>query len=256
MDKTKHTRTSFVKQENLLKHTKNPLLKDSQPLNRNVYEVEKGRKTVVHDLPIQIGLAVYSYAKLRMLEFWEFLNTYLDNNLYQLLQMDTDSLYAAFARDTIDECVKPEKRVEWETVKWEWFTSEDRETMVELDDQEITKAQWDKRTPGKFKTEFAGTGMACLNSKVYICWGGFDKDGKPYMKISCKGVQQKRNELLRRHYLNVLLTQEPHFVTNAGFIRDGNGDTKTYTLRKKGLTYFYVKRKVLADGVSTTHLDI
>ena len=30
------------------------------------------------------------------------------NELYQLMECDTDSLYVAFARDTIDECVKPE----------------------------------------------------------------------------------------------------------------------------------------------------
>ena len=46
-----------------------------------------------------------------------------------------------------------------------------------------------------------------------------------------------------------------HTVTNAGFIRDGT-DIKTYTQTKVGLGYFYAKRKVLADGVTTTHLDI
>ena len=46
-----------------------------------------------------------------------------------------------------------------------------------------------------------------------------------------------------------------HFVENAGFIRDGL-DTRTYTQTKKGLNYFYCKRKVLSDGIHTTHLDI
>ena len=39
------------------------------------------------------------------------------------------------------------------------------------------------------------------------------------------------------------------------FVREG-GKTLTYTQTKKGLEYFYAKRRVLDDGVSTTHLDI
>ena len=45
-----------------------------------------------------------------MIEFWEFLNIHLDNEKYQLMEMDTDSLYVAFAEDSIDDCVKPEMR--------------------------------------------------------------------------------------------------------------------------------------------------
>ena len=46
-----------------------------------------------------------------------------------------------------------------------------------------------------------------------------------------------------------------HIIENAGFIRDGL-ETRTYLQTKKGLNYWYVKRKVLEDGVTTTHLDI
>ena len=44
-------------------------------------------------------------------------------------------------------------------------------------------------------------------------------------------------------------------MENAGFIRDGV-ETRTYKQTKRGLNYWYVKRKILSDGVSTTHLDI
>ena len=80
--------------------------------------MEKAKRTVRHDLPLQIGVAVYSYAKLRMLEFWKFVHKYLDNDLYQFMEMDTDSLYIAFAKDTIDECVKEELKEEWKTEKY------------------------------------------------------------------------------------------------------------------------------------------
>ena len=55
--------------------------------------------------------------------------------------------------------------------------------------------------------------------------------------------------------MEVLSSQKPKYVTNAGFIKDGDA-IKTYVQKKKGLGYFYPKRKVLSDGVTTTHLDI
>lgn len=117
MDKSKHTNTSFGKENNLQNHTNNPFLKNYEELNHKIYEVTKEKSKIVHHLPLQIGLGVYSYAKLRMLEFWNFINTYLENNLYRLMEMDTDSLYIAFTRDTIDECVKPELVAKWTTKK-------------------------------------------------------------------------------------------------------------------------------------------
>ena len=255
MDKTKHTRLSFVKEANLPNHVSNPLFKHYDELNESMFEVEKGKKKVVLDLPTQIGIAVFSHAKLRMIEVWDFINTFLDNNLYQLMEMDTDSLYIAFARDTIDECVKPEKQQEWMSEKWKWFSSEDSEEKVDFEGNMISRAQFDMRTPGKFKPEFIGEGMICLNSKVYHIWG-IDKEGNMIQKTSAKGVQQKRNDLLKEHFLIVLNTQRPHSVQNAGFIKDSRGTIKTYTQEKRGMGYFYAKRKVLEDGVTTTHLDI
>ena len=251
MNKSNHTKLSFAKQKNLPNHVNNPFLKKYDELNEQIFEVEKKHKKIVHDLPTQIGLAVYSYAKLRMLEFWEFINTFLVNDLYQLMEMDTDSLYIAFARDTIDECVKEELREKWVREKRKWFSAEfDDKCKINFEGSTIPFAQWDKRTPGKFKPEFNGDGQACMNSKVYIIWSD---EGT---KASCKGTQQKRNRLLKEHYLGILGTQQPHRVENAGFVKDKEGNIKTYTQKKVGMGYFYGKRKVLADGVSTTHLDI
>ena len=61
------------------------------------------------------------------------------------------------------------------------------------------------------------------------------------------------------HFKSVLLTRQSKSVENAGFITinsDSGTVIKTYTQKKIGFSYFYGKRKVLDDGVSTTHLDI
>ena len=88
--------------------------------------------------------------------------------------------------------------------------------------------------------------MICLNSKVYHIW----TDDPSVSKTSCKGVNKKRNELVKDDFLNIINNPRTvHMVENAGFIRDGL-DTKTYTQSKRGLNYFYGKRIVLDDGVT------
>ena len=95
--------------------------------------------------------------------------------------------------------------------------------------------------------------MVCLNSKTYIIWK--TEDGKNF-KLSPKGVQEKRNILTPQDFINTLSTQVPMIIENAGMIRDKEGVIHTYTQQKQGISFFYWKRKVLADNVSTTHLDI
>ena len=85
--------------------------------------------------------------------------------------MDTDSLYIAFARDTIDECVKPNLEEEWKKEKYKWFASEDTKCTINFRGARITWKQYDTRTAGEFKVEFESEGMGCLNSKLYIIWG-------------------------------------------------------------------------------------
>ena len=124
----------------------------------------------------------------------------------------------------------------------------------ELPLKNIPFHQFDKRTPGKFKPEFTGNGMACINFKVVHAWGE-DKDGNPITKTSCKGTNKKKNLFGKEHFLSVLETGIPHNVKNVGFYKD-HLTIKTYSQTKQGISYFYPKRKVLRDGISTVHLDI
>lgn len=52
-----------------------------------------------------------------MLEFYDFLYTHLDYWKFQLAQMDTDAFYIGISEETLDNCVKPEKRDSWERLK-------------------------------------------------------------------------------------------------------------------------------------------
>ena len=103
-----------------------------------------------------------------------------------------------------------------------------------------------------FKKEWEGDGFIGLAAKTYYCYNLKD-DGKD--KYSSKGLN-KTLQLERENFLNVLKNRSD-FVkyTNKGFISK-NKRVYTYSLTKKGLGYFYCKRKVLGNGVSTTYLDI
>ena len=256
MDKAKHTSVKYCELNNVSGHIRSPLFKSLEELNGGIYEIEKTKKKIVHDVPLQIGIAVYSYAKLNLICFWDFLNKYLVNDYYQIMECDTDSLYLALAKDTLDECVKPELKEEWDRVKHKFFASDSNEP-VEFAGKTIPLRQYDKRTPGKYKIEFEGVGMICLNSKVYHCWSDeVDDNGETIVKTSCKGIQKKRNVLIKKDFLEMLANpRQNHTIENSGFIHEGT-NILTYTQSKKGLNYFYAKRIVLADGVTTIPLNI
>ncbi len=201
------------------------------------YEVHLAKRSIKIDLPLQIGFMVYQYAKLRMLQFYyDFVDRFIDRSDFEYVQMDTDSAYMALSARTIDEVVRPEKQSEYDEAKCEWFPMEEK----------------DLRTPGLFKVEWQGDGLVALNSKTYIC---FHQDDSGQPKISCKGLNKRRNKLSKTNYMNVLENKAPESGVNRGFRMVG-GEMYVYEQRKDALSYLYVKRKVKADGISTTCLDI
>ena len=221
IDRKKHTSVTIVGEDRVGNHIKNPMFKSMTELNNNFYEIEKSRKTVKHTSAIQVGISVYSYAKILLIEFWEFLDKFLIKEKYELLYCDTDSIYLAISEETLDQCVKPDLWNKWLQEKDKFLSSSD-DTPVEFNGQMIPRSQYDKRTPGKFKPEFIGDGMVCLNSKVVHAWG------QGASKTSCKGTNKRRNQFCKEHFLSVLETQIPEIVTNSGFVKD-NLTMKTYT---------------------------
>jgi hypothetical protein len=55
-----------------------------------VYEVSCKKTKINNDLPILVAYFVYSYAKLRMLQFYyDFLDKVVDRADFELIEMDT-----------------------------------------------------------------------------------------------------------------------------------------------------------------------
>ena len=174
-----------------------------------------------------------------MLEFYyDFLDVFVDRSDFQYCAMDTDSAYMALSATSLEEVIKPDMQQRFQMEKKNWFP---RTTTPE-------HAAYDKRTPGLFKEEYRGDGIVALCSKTYFCFGAEDK-------FSCKGVNRKTNNVTKEKYMDVLLTKQSGSGANKGF-RSIDNQVYTYLQERAGFTYFYPKRKVLADGVSTAPLEI
>ena len=102
-----------------------------------------------------------------------------------------------------------------------------------------------------FKVEWSGDGAVLLAAKTYYCYNKTDSN---FDKYSSKGIN-KTIRMTRDHFLSVLETRQSTMNTNKGFVMKNN-EMVTYAMTKEGLSYFYCKRKVLDDGMSTTYLDI
>ena len=110
--------TSYANEKDITKKINNPRFKDLEELNKNNYEVTTSYKQITMDLPLQIGVAVYHLAKLRMLEFfYDFIDKFIDRSDYEMIEMDTDSNYFAFSEDNIEKLIKPELREQYEKEK-------------------------------------------------------------------------------------------------------------------------------------------
>ena len=88
---------------------------------------------------------------------------------------------------------------------------------------------------------------------MYCC---ADKNEDPKKdKLSCKGIPKDGNNMNYQRFSNVLCNNHNDVVLNKGF-RYIAGHMKSYEQVKKGLSYVYHKRKVAANGIDTSPLDI
>ncbi|KAL9961203.1 hypothetical protein ACROYT_G030104 [Oculina patagonica] len=238
-DQERHREVKFCEEAKASRLINTPFFRQIDQIDEYTYEVQSCKKTVKLNLPVQIGFFVYQYAKLRMLQFYfDFLDKYLDRSDFQYCETDTDSAYIALSGSSVESLVKPELKQEFIKDKSNWFPRTDSPD----------HKAYDKRTPGLFKEEWSGEGIIGLNSKTYYCFGSYDK-------FSCKGINKRCNEIKKENCLSVLLTRQNNSGINKGF-RVIDNSMYTYEQVRDGFSYFYPKRKVLEDGVTTIPLDI
>jgi hypothetical protein len=255
MDRSRHNDAIYCDSIDVDRQINNPLFKNINEIDDGVYELTTGKKLVKHAEPITLGFFILQYSKLHMLQLvHNFFEKFCDRNLYQFIEMDTDSLYMALGRETIEECIKPEMKGEWDDIR-----NHDHRDNFRADGHLNffprtccdEHRHHDKREPGLFKEEWKGDEMIALCSKTYCGINSVTGD----VKFSSKGLNKSNLDEPAAKYRKVLETQVNQMSTNTGF-RVRNNHMVTYTLQKKGLAYFYPKRKVAEDGIRTSPLDI
>ena len=227
---------NLEKQKNVIftKKEKKVFFADLEDLEEigEAYELESRKLRIEIKRPYQVGVAVYQLAKLRMLEFYyDFIDKFVARKDFELIQMDTDSLYMAISGEKLEDVVKPAMREAFEREKKNWLAWD----------------AWSSRTPGLFKLECEGSRMIALCAKCYFV------DGEKGNKFSTKGMSKKQNEISWQRFKKAL-EGEKDLAKNIGF-RMRDGEIVTYEQEKLGLSAYYDKRWVLEDGIHTEPIE-
>ena len=230
----RHTNTIYTRdEEEVDKSLRSARFKTLEEIGP-AYKVELRKIKINIDRPFQVGIVVYQLAKLRMLQFYyEFLDFYLDRRDFELIQMDTDSMYFALSREKLEDAIRPGYETQFEEDKKRW----------------LAWNKWSNREPGLFKLEKEGTHAIALCSKCYH----IKDQATGQAKVSSKGVNKRQNEM-RAERFERALAGDRDMVTNRGF-RMRDGAMYTYEQRKLGLSAYYDKRWVLPDGIHTEPLE-
>ena len=159
--------------------------------------------------------SVYQYGKLRMFQFhYDFLDTFLSREDYELCEMDADSFVMALSGSTLKEAVKPDLRPQFNQ---EWSKGLPAQAcdahQADFIACRLAHRHWtppscclqrqnfDKRKPGLLKVEFEGDGIVALYSKTYHCFRN------SHDKLSCKGLNKRLNDFNEDWYFKMLGTQ-------------------------------------------------
>ena len=260
MDCSGHTVTKYLSDELTHSAIDSKLFKRLSHITDQLYEVELVISEIEHREPIIVGFFILRYAKLRMLELYNnFFKKFCDTDKYEELEMDTDSLYLALSEENLEDVILPEKPAEWDQLRskecTDDFTAKATDNFFPKTCCNIHKKQ-DKREPDLFEEEFRCAEMLCLCSKTNCC---YDKQTNKH-KFSSKRLNKRTLEECgdggpMPKYRKVLEEAVNITSTNRGF-RTSQHSVATYEQTKKGLSYFYPKRKVEEDGIHTKPLHL
>ena len=117
-DWSRHTVKKYLTDKKRHAALNSKLFKKLDHVNNSLYEVELAKAPVEHRKPNIVGFFILQYAKLRMLElYYNFFTRFCDVNMFEELEMDTDLLYLALAEIELEDCIRPEMRVEWQRLR-------------------------------------------------------------------------------------------------------------------------------------------
>ena len=198
-------------------------------LNNDCYEVTLEKIKKIQKRPLTLGLFILSNAKLKILEFvYNFLKQELYDSHYEIIYCDTDSIFLSLPENySLESCMK------------------EKDINKQLN---IINKYFDEKEIGKFKTEKIMSNFIGLNSKCYAS----------NIEQKCKGIKNVKQNLIYDQYLQIINKELKYYdLHQLGFKYAKNKTSmKTYSIKKRALTYVYIKRKLLSCGIHTNTLNI
>ena len=259
MDRSRHTVTKYLSDEKTHAAINSKLLKSLDDLNISLYEFELAKAEIEHKEPINVGFFILQYAKLRILElYYNFFTRFCDVNKFEVLETDTNSLYLALAEKKLEDCIRPERRAEWQKLRSiDCVDSFTADAVAHFFPRTccVKHKQHDKREPGLFKEEFRCTETLCLCSKTYCCYDITSNKLKFSSKGLNKRVLEQSGDGPMEKYRRVL-NEKVNVTSNNRRFRTNNQSVATYEQVKKGLSNFCPKRIVKTDGTHTQLLNL
>ena len=260
LDKTKHTNVTYVHDSNNAHLAVNdPLFKKVCSLPGDIFEIEKSKKNVSLDIPIQLAFCILQSAKLKLLQFYyDCLDYYVNREDFQLTHSDTDSLYFEMSGKHLIDIVKPEKKKEFKNyIYGKCFDFDEEGNPFRASDKIFFPREccakhnlYDKRERGLYKKEAEGDEVICLAPKTYH----LHREGLQDC-VKAKGINKSVLVDPRKLYLAALQDREAGYANNIGF-RAINNTIMTYSQKRKGFTFDYTKREVLPNGIDTKPLTL
>ena len=247
MDRSRHTVTKFLRGLKTNGAINTKLFTRLDHINDQLYEVEWAKAEIEHTVPTIVGFSTPQNLNLRMFElYYNFFQRFCDDNKFDDIEMDTDSLFLAPSQKQLYDCIREESKVEWKLVRTEnckdGFTANATTNIFPGTCSTEHKNQ-DKRDPGLFKEEFRCTEILCLRSRTFCC---YDTNSNKH-KFNSKGLNKRTladcGDGPMAKYRRVLDEFVNVTLTNRGF-RTVQHSVATYEQTKKGLSYFYPKRIV------------
>ena len=132
--------TFAINEELADKLFRSPFFTDLEEIN-TTFKIKECKRQVTITRPYQCGISIYQLGKLCMLEFHhDSLDKYLDQHDFELIQMDTDSIYIAIL-DEFDEIIRPDLQPQYNNGKKAKF---------------LFMSKYHNQMPGLFKANFQG----------------------------------------------------------------------------------------------------
>ena len=106
MHRSRHTVTKYLSDERTHGAINTKFFKRLDHINDQFNEVELAKAENEPREPIIVGFFILQYARLRTLElYYNFLERFCDDNKFEELEIDTDSLYLALSEKELYDCI-------------------------------------------------------------------------------------------------------------------------------------------------------